>query len=188
VLAKVNWSETTSQQDVMLDAKFVETSFGLAYRPAANDRLNLLSKITYLYDLPSFAQVDAGTDQRSVVVSTEGIYRLSRLWEVGGKLAHRESSLRTSRSAGDWFDSGASFGAMRARYALIRRWDALVEYRVLSVEGSDSLRQGWLAAIDRSIGEHMELGLGYNFTDFSDELTDLDYDNSGWFLNALGKY
>ena len=188
VLAKINWSSTIDAQNTIADAKFVEGSFGLAYRPTANDRLNILNKITYLYDLPSYAQVVGGTDQRSIVLSTEGIYRLSSVWEIGGKLAQRESSLRTDRSSGDWFDSRATFGALRARYALIRKWDAIVEYRMLRVTEADSMRQGWFTAIDRHIGEHMELGLGYNFTDFSDDLTDLDYTHSGWFLNALGKY
>src|SRR6185436_5232885 len=89
VLTKVNWSETTDQVAQIADAKFIEASFGIAYRPVSNDRLNVLSKVTYLYDLPSIAQVVGGTDQSSVVLSTEGIYRLSRVWEVGGKLARR---------------------------------------------------------------------------------------------------
>ena len=31
-------------------------------------------------------------------------------------------------------------------------------------------------------------GVGYNFTDFSDDLTDFDYDHKGWFLNMVGTY
>jgi hypothetical protein len=31
------------------------------------------------------------------------------------------------------------------------------------------------------------VGVGYNFTDFSDDLTNLDYQNSGWFINTVGK-
>jgi hypothetical protein len=34
----------------------------------------------------------------------------------------------------------------------------------------------------------MKFGIGYNFTDFSDDLTLLDYEHEGWFLNAVGKY
>jgi hypothetical protein len=32
------------------------------------------------------------------------------------------------------------------------------------------------------------VGLGHNFTDFSDNLTDLSYRSRGWFLNMLGKF
>lgn len=34
----------------------------------------------------------------------------------------------------------------------------------------------------------MKIGVGYNFTDFSDDLTLLDYEYDGFFLNGLGKY
>lgn len=32
------------------------------------------------------------------------------------------------------------------------------------------------------------MGVGYNFSDFSDDLTDMSYRSQGWFLNAIGKY
>jgi hypothetical protein len=34
----------------------------------------------------------------------------------------------------------------------------------------------------------MKLGAGYNFTDFSDDLTDLSYRSRGPFLNILGTF
>jgi hypothetical protein len=30
------------------------------------------------------------------------------------------------------------------------------------------------------------VGAGYNFTDFSDDLTDLSYDHQGMFVNLIG--
>ena len=38
----------------------------------------------------------------------------------------------------------------------------------------------------RYFGEHLKAGVGYNFTDFSSDLTDLDYDHQGWFFNIIG--
>jgi hypothetical protein len=32
----------------------------------------------------------------------------------------------------------------------------------------------------------VKLGVGYNFTDFSDDLTDLNFDDRGAFLNVTG--
>jgi hypothetical protein len=32
----------------------------------------------------------------------------------------------------------------------------------------------------------LKVGVGYNFTDFSDDLTDLGYDHRGVFLNIVG--
>ena len=36
------------------------------------------------------------------------------------------------------------------------------------------------------VGDNLKLGIGYNFTDFSDDLTDLSFDQSGFFLNVTG--
>ena len=40
--------------------------------------------------------------------------------------------------------------------------------------------------MSRYLGDHLKLGLGYNFTDFSDDLTDLNFDHQGVFLNITG--
>ncbi len=37
------------------------------------------------------------------------------------------------------------------------------------------------------MGKHVKLGAGYNFTDFSDDLPDLDYNSQGLFINLIGK-
>jgi hypothetical protein len=47
-------------------------------------------------------------------------------------------------------------------------------------------RSGALVSISRYFGDHLKLGLGYNFTDFSDDLTDLSFDHHGVFLNING--
>jgi hypothetical protein len=40
--------------------------------------------------------------------------------------------------------------------------------------------------VSRYVGDHLKLGLGYNFTDFSEDLTDLSYQHHGVFLNLTG--
>jgi hypothetical protein len=47
-------------------------------------------------------------------------------------------------------------------------------------------RSGALIVVSRYIGRHIKVGIGYNFTDFSDDLTDLDFDHKGAFLNFTG--
>lgn len=64
---------------------------------------------------------------------------------------------------------------------------ALAEYRWLDVQAGGT-RQGWLVGLDRDIGKNFRIGAGYNFTEFSDDLTDFDYDHEGWFLNMVGMY
>ena len=47
-------------------------------------------------------------------------------------------------------------------------------------------RGGALVALYRYLGDHFKVGVGYNFTDFSDDLTDLSYNHHGWFFNLVG--
>ncbi|MCC6171477.1 MAG: DUF11 domain-containing protein, partial [Gammaproteobacteria bacterium] len=213
MLAKLNYSSTT--QDVArlndgrllfgqdsTDAQFAEATLGLAYRPVDNDRFNWLAKLSYLYDLTSYAQASfdaAGegvtsleqsgrTDQRSLVASWDGVFRLTPKFDLGGKVARRTGEVRLDRASGDWIDSTANFAALRLSYELIRRWDAMVEYRWLDTADAGSSRQGFLVGVDRELGRNFKIGIGYNFTDFSDDLGNLDYEFRGVFVNVLGKY
>ena len=52
----------------------------------------------------------------------------------------------------------------------------------------DERRAGALAMLYRYFGDHLKAGVGYNFTDFSEDLTDLSYDNHGVFFNVIGSF
>jgi hypothetical protein len=99
----------------------------------------------------------------------------------------RQGEVRYGRLDGRWADSVAVFMAGQVRYRFAEQWHALAEYRRLDVgDGGD--RQGLLLGIDRDIGQKLRIGAGYDFTAFSDDLTDLDYDQQGWFINITGSY
>ncbi|MCP5178450.1 MAG: DUF11 domain-containing protein [Pseudomonadales bacterium] len=186
--ARFNFGRTENDITGANDGRLVEASVGIAYRPVGNNRLNWLTKYTYVYDLQSVGQENADTDRRLQVLSWEGIYKLTPQFDLGVKLAEREGEVRIDRDAGGWFGSRATFAAGSVRWHVLRNWDALVEYRWLNVDESDSNRAGWLVSVDRQIGDYFSVGIGYSFVDFSDDLTQVDYDFKGWFLNAVGKY
>jgi hypothetical protein len=118
----------------------------------------------------------------------EATHRLSRRWELAGKLARRTGEARPARTTGSWFDSTANFGALQLRYETVYQWDALAEFRALRTSVDDGSRRGWLAGVDRHVGERFRVGVGYNFTRFSDDLTAIDLDHDGWFLNLTGTF
>jgi hypothetical protein len=126
-------------------------------------------------------------DQRTQILSLEGVYRIDQRWEVAAKAARREGEVRYGRGSGPWFDSATNFAAGQLRYDLYYQWHGLLEYRLLDVRDGGS-RQGWLAGVDRDIGRNFRVGVGYNFTDFSDDLTRFDYTHRGWYLNLVGRY
>lgn len=197
VAAKFNYSETEDYRDAAEGAKFVEGSLGFAYRPWDSSRWGAFGRYTYVYDMSSLGQVGADgrsssasaySDQKSHVVSLEGVYRWTQRWESALKLAHREGEVRLDRGQGPWFDSAATFAGLQVRYEVIAKWHALAEYRWLGVKDGGS-KTGWLLGVDRDITENLRFGVGYNFTEFQGDLTRVDdYRNRGWFINMVGYF
>jgi hypothetical protein len=192
-IGKLNFSFSNGSGGDFYDGDYLEAVTGFAYRPIADDQLNALIKYTFLYDLPPSEQL-TGSDvladyaQRSHVFAVDVTYDLRPWVSVGGKYAIRHGELRYSRESGPWEDSRAQLGIVRADFHWVKEWDVLVEGRVLDVEAAEDRRAGGLLAVYRHFGDHVKAGVGYNFTDFSDDLTDLSYDSRGWFINVVGKY
>ena len=188
IAARFNFSRTEDQIDPASGAKFVEGNFGFSWRPWNSTRWGAFGRYTYLYDLATLDQASgAQYDQRSQILSLEGVYRHGPRWEYAGKLARREGDVRFGRGAGEWADSAATLAAIQVRFELRMKWHALAESRWLSVDHGGT-RQGFLMGLDRDINQHLRLGVGYNFTEFSDDLTDFAYDHRGAFINLVGMY
>jgi hypothetical protein len=75
---------------------------------------------------------------------------------------------------------------LRADWRFREGWEGLVEARALELPDLDEQRSGALVAVYRYLGQHFKVGVGYNFTDFSEDLTDLSYEHQGAFLNMIG--
>ena len=188
VAGRFNYSETEDLIDAAQGAKFIEGNVGFAYRPWDNARWGLFGRYTYLYDMASAGQFGgAQYDQRTQILSLEGVYQIDPRWEVAGKAARREGEVRMQRGQGQWFGSDATLLAGQVRYDLRNKWHALAEYRHLSVDDGGT-RQGWLVGLDRDLTKNFRIGVGYNFTEFSDDLTKFEYDHRGWFINLVGYY
>ncbi|GEM_PF-966636 len=188
IAARINYSDTDDDYDRLANARFMESNLGFAWRPWNSTRWALFGRYTYLYDLATLGQVGgAEYDQRTQVLSLEGVYKQDQHWEYAVKLARRDGDVRMQRGYGPWFDSATNFAAAQLRYELRSQWHALAEYRWLDVADGGT-RQGFLVGLDRDITRNFRLGVGYNFTEFSDDLTNFDYDHRGWFLNMTGMY
>jgi len=187
-LGQLNISWTDDELNGGHDARFVELDVGYAHRPAANDKLNLIGRYSFLYDLPTEGQATMRPDERSHVVSIEGIYDPANRWEFAAKAAIRKGEQRSLRDTGPWQEFGLRLASIRARYQVTRKWDGLAEYRLLSDFDGNNERHGALLGLYRQVGGHFKVGIGFNFTDFNDELRVESYDNRGWFVDLIGKY
>jgi hypothetical protein len=191
VVAKVDHSTSSSSLGDFYGGGFTEAVMGYAFRPVRHDRWNTLVKYTYFYNVPTTDQVGlSGTAaefvQKSHVAAIDVTYDLTRRIAVGGKYAYRLGQLSLDRADPEFFDNDAALYVLRADWEFRDQWEALAETRLLDMADLGEQRTGFLVAVSRYLGDHLKLGLGYSFADFSDDLTDLDYDHQGVFLNLTG--
>jgi hypothetical protein len=89
----------------------------------------------------------------------------------------------------DWTASQTYLYIARLNFHVTNKWDIAGEYRTLANRQIEDSKSGWLIEIDREIIKYARLGVGYNFTDYDDDLANNDnYDSGGWFVRVNGKY
>ncbi len=191
MLGKLNHSISESSLGTFYDGGFTEAVLGYAYRPIHHDRLNALVKYTYFYNVPTTDQITlqniaAEFIQKSHIFAADITYDLSPRFTIGGKYAHRLGLVSLDRENPEFFANNADLYVIRGDYRFRENWEFLLEGRLLSMPDLDERRSGALATVSRYLGDHLKIGLGYNFTDFSENLTDLSFDHHGVFLNLTG--
>jgi lipopolysaccharide assembly outer membrane protein LptD (OstA) len=124
--------------------------------------------------------------QKSQIASFDFTYDIRPNWSVGGKYALRTSQVSLDRENPQFFDNGASLYIVRTDWEFRPQWEALFEARLLDLSDLNEQRSGGLVVVSRYFGQNLKVGIGYNFTDFSDDLTDLSFDHQGAFINLTG--
>jgi lipopolysaccharide assembly outer membrane protein LptD (OstA) len=190
VIGKLNHSFSDSSLGEFYNGGYTEAVVGYAYRPVRHDRLSALAKYTYFYNVPTTDQVvlqntAAEFIQKSHIAGLDLTYDLTAAWSIGGKYAYRLGQISLDRTQRVFFENPAQLVVLRADWRFRKGWESLVEARMLDLPDISQRRPGALAAIYRYFGKNVKVGAGYNFTDFSDDLTDLRYDHQGAFVNFI---
>ena len=191
LIGKLNHSASESSLGTFFDGGFTEAVIGYAYRPTHHDRLNALVKYTYFYNVPTNDQISlqniaAEFIQKSHIAAFDLTYDITPGFSIGGKYAYRLGQVSLDRENPEFFENNASLYVIRADYRLGENWEILLEGRLLDMPDFDERRSGALLAVSRYLGDHLKIGVGYNFTDFLDDLTDLSFDHNGLFLSLTG--
>lgn len=190
LIVNIDAAQTQADTDNSLAGDVIDASLGYAYRPIDNERLNVLTRYRYFYD--SFGQsidgvIGAGPIQESSVISIEGSYDVTREWTIGAKLGGRSTRSAATPEA-SLTNNDAWLAIVNARYNLVHEWDVLVEARMFEAVDAGFTETGALVAAYRQFGENAQVGVGYNFGNFSDDLTDLTFDDEGVFINLVAKF
>jgi uncharacterized repeat protein (TIGR01451 family) len=189
VFSKVEFSNTKNLSTGETEAEHREISLGGAYRPVMHDWLNLIARYTYQEDQQPSGQEDGMVSDveevRSHVISAEGIVDLTQKWQLSEKFAYR---IQDEKVAGfDFTKTHTWLMIHRLNYKIDKDWILGGEYRMLQQQEAQDVKHGMLLEIARNIGPYAQLGAGWNFTQFNDDLTALDYTSQGPFLRVTGK-
>jgi flagellar motor protein MotB len=190
LVGKLDYSVSDSSLGQFYAGGYTEGVIGYGYRPVRNDRLNVLAKYTYFYNVPTPDQLGllntvAEFLQKSHIASLDATYDLTVNWSIGGKYAYRIGEESLDRVAQDFFSNPAQLAVLRLDWRFFKQWESMAEVRTLDLPDLNQTRRGALAAIYHRLGKDVKVGVGYNFTDFSDDLTDLKYNHRGVFFNII---
>ncbi len=194
-LGRANFGTSRFVEPGDLTGRFVELNTGFAYRPVESDRFNALVKYTFLGEVASNAQFVSGesaglvpSNEQAHIFSTEGGYDLTRSVQMVEKVAYRLGTYGTAVTDATT-DIGAFLWVNRFNYHITRKWDVGLEYRMLlQSKAADTFRHGPLVEIDRELYDYIRLGIGYNFTEFDDDLRSVsDFRKNGVFVRLSGK-
>lgn len=193
LIGEFNLARADNEGPSVRAAEFTEATAGLAWRPVNNERVNALVRLQYFEDLGPVGQLTGSGQaqspkQVSKIVSADINFDLSKHLTVGAKYGYRQGKVSLGRDSDTFVSSDAHLAVVRLDYNVAREWDLLAEGRALWVTRADDMRLGALGAVYRHVGNNVKIGVGYSWSDFSDDLTDQSYTSHGPFLNLLGKF
>jgi hypothetical protein len=188
LFARVTLSQTRNTTTDSTEAQYKELVFGTAYRPIEFDRLNLLAKYTYLEDDSPASQSDINDieKEKAHVLAGEAVMDLTDKWQLFEKLAYKTGKEKVIGF--DFTKTSTWLWINRLSYNINKDWQVFGEYRVLTQKQAEDRKHGALVEVARNIGDFVQVGAGYNFTEFNDDLTNLDYTSQGPFLRITGKF
>ena len=187
-IGKYRYSLSKDLATDIVNAGFNEFVLGFAYRPVAHDWFNALAKYTSLSQqnvspLEPPQEVMTKTDVFSVEWSAE----LMRLLEWVEKEAAKVNTEKTEDR--DPVTTHTYLSIHRLNFHVWRPIDLGIEYRMLWQTEASDRREGFLAELSWQMVKYLRFGVGYNFTNFSDdEFSENNYSVHGWFIRLQSKF
>jgi len=190
-LARLNYSQTENLAYEWTEALLLELSAGVAYRPVNHDWFNVLVKYTKRIELRRDGLSGFGPQKWNA-----DIFALVPVVELPFRVQLSESLVLRYRK--EWVADLPEVSTLtllslsRINFHLTNSIDVGVEYRLLKTwlgELDLDLQHGLLTEVSYEFLNHVRLGVGYNFSRFSDNLyTNTNEDAHGFFFRVTGKY
>lgn len=189
LLGRLTWQRANDTALSRRHAELFEWSVGGALRPKAEDWLTLLVRYTRQLAQRPLGATPLGlarVEQRDAL-SIEPI--VDTPWNV--QLVEKVA-LVASRAEQDGEGRASGLDALwinRINARFLEQFEAGLEYRMLIDLALETAERGFLIEAGWIPDERVRVGVGYNFTSFSDEvLTATNRDAGGPFLRLTGRY
>jgi len=158
---------------------------GSSFRPLAGSPLQLLSLLRFKQE--EKGSVPGSDRTRSLILSSEGNYRVASNWSLQGKYAGKES----------WLDDGAGHG-YRAysdlilagiSYDLAERWELACYLKLANQYQTGQHSLGAVASAGYRVYRNVVLNAGYNYARLDDkDLTGESFQGQGPFVGVKVKF
>jgi len=188
---KLDYSKTRDTTAGRTAERHKEIILGMAYRPVNFDNLNFITEYSYQEGYGGGTQqadaLNTNVNQtKTQVFSAQGVYDINDKWQLAEKLAYR---ILNEQDTGFQFTQTHTWLMIhRLNYKIDRDWTISGEFRDLAqVEAKDN-KAGLLLEATRDINQNTELSIGWNFTKYTDDLTNLSYSSQGPFVRMSGKF
>ena len=187
----------TSQRSAYLE----EGSVGFALRPITHDWFSVLAKLSRRVDVRPLTLEGGSVDDTAIhTFSIEPVLETPWKIQLVEKLAFKHMSVALDDvpkadaitllwiNRVNWHVLGTLRG-FGVDLQIPGEIDLGVEYRALAGLSYDALEHGTLLEVQVAPVDQFRVGIGFNFTRFSDnELDRGDVDRSGFFVRAVGAY
>ncbi len=189
LFGKVNYSQTDNETLDIRQADYKEYATGIAYRPVLLDVVNFLFKYTRLTDQNPAEREEPEwlSEHKTDVYSGEFLWDICKCVQYFFKYAWKQSDYEYTFSEEE-FESEISLWINRINVYITQNIGTALEYRVKDYQTLDEKKEGYAAELFYDPVENFRVTVGYNFTDFSDNMQSFnDYENYGPYIRFTGK-
>jgi len=195
VFGTANYTLTQDLTTRKVKAEHLDSSLAVVIRPLELDwftmgttwKRTIRRNALQLEAFDKLGNVDR--DERTItdLLSFTSIFEMPARLQLALRLAYRHTEERVTglpESSTDYLIS-----VLRLGFHLIENFDVAAEYRLLYTVDTDEIQHGALLEVSYNIMSYARIGVGFNFSSFSDNLmADLDEDASGFFVRLTGTY
>ncbi|MFT4552766.1 MAG: hypothetical protein ACI9S8_001393 [Chlamydiales bacterium] len=102
-------------------------------------------------------------------------------------------SLRANKTNSNFFNSVwnphlSPISLSKNWYLPIQNWDSIARFYEMEIAQAEESQNSLLLGFFQKVEKRSKIGLGFHYTDLSDDVTDLELNSSGLFINYIVEY